>query len=70
MGDTIISGEFLGSNTEERLAMCRKLAAEAEQRAKQSANPETKKAYLDLKRQWDELAAEFAVIIEPTRKTG
>ena len=70
MGDTIISGEFLGSNTEERLAMCRKLAAEAARRAEQSANPETKKAYLDLKRQWDELAAEFAVILEPPRKTG
>jgi anti-sigma factor RsiW len=38
-----ISGEFLGSNAKERLAMCRKLAADAEQRADHAANPETKK---------------------------
>jgi hypothetical protein len=59
LGDTIISGEFLGSNREERLAMCRKLAAEAHSRAIDAANPETQRAYIDLKRQWDALAAEL-----------
>ena len=56
---TIMSGELLGTN-QDRLAMCRKFAAEAEQLAAKAANPEIKKAYLDLNRQWEELAAELA----------
>lgn len=59
MGDTIISVEFLGTTKEERLAMCRKLAAEAGLLASDAANPETQRSYLDLKRQWDSLAAEL-----------
>lgn len=39
--------------------MCRKLAAEAEGLAQRCGNPEAKESYLDLKRQWDELAAEL-----------
>ncbi len=58
MGDTIVSNEFLGSSKEERLAMCRKLAAEAGLLAADTANPETQRAYLDLKRQWEELASQ------------
>ncbi len=59
MANTVISGEFLGSTKEERLAMCRKLAAEAQSLADDAANPITARAYLDLKRQWDELAVEL-----------
>lgn len=59
MGNTVISSEFLGSNRQEQLAMCSKLAAEAELRASQAINPETRRAYLDLKQQWDELATQL-----------
>lgn len=61
MADITISDEFLGSNGPERAKMCRKLAAEAEALASAAINPETRKAYLDLKRQWDELAGEIAL---------
>ncbi len=60
MAHTFASAEFLGSNQEERVAMCRKFAAEAEQLAAKAANRETKKGYLDLKRRWEELATELA----------
>ena len=59
MANTVIFGEFLGATREERLAMCRKLAAEAQSLADDAANPITARAYLDLKRQWEELAAEL-----------
>jgi len=49
----------MASEYEDRLAMCQKLAAEAEQLAAQCTNPEAQKFYRDLKRQWDELAAEL-----------
>ncbi len=60
MGDTVISGEFLGSNKEERVAMCRKLSMEAGLLAADAANPPTQRAYLDLKRQWETLAADIS----------
>jgi len=53
-----ISGEFLGSNGQERLKKCRQLAAEAAALADNAINPETRKSYLDLERQWRELANE------------
>ena len=59
MGNTVMSGELLGSSTTERVAMCRKLAAEAAGLAEQSANPETRRCYLDIKREWEDLAAEM-----------
>jgi len=59
MGDTVISAEFLGSNKAERLAMCQKLGVEAGLLADDSANPETQRAYLDMKRQWETLAAQL-----------
>ena len=59
VGDTVISAEFLGSSKEERLAMCQKLAAEAGQCAIDAANPETQRAYFDLQRQWEALAAQL-----------
>ena len=67
MANTLISTEFLGTDTSERVAMCRKFAAEAEQLAEQAANPEAKKSYLDLKRQWDELAAELQKVSADAR---
>jgi hypothetical protein len=57
-----ISGDFLGSTIEERLAMCRKLAAEAGHLAADAANPETQRSYLDLKRHWENLAAELEAV--------
>ena len=39
--------------------MCRKLGAEAARHADAAANPETKRSYLELKRQWENLAAEL-----------
>ena len=54
-----ISGEFLGSNGPERLKKCRQLAAEAAALAANAINPETRKTYLDLERQWLQLAAEM-----------
>ena len=56
---TVISGDFLGATTQERVAMCRKLAAEAERHADDASNPETRRSYLELKRQWDVLANEL-----------
>ena len=58
MNDIAISGEFLGSNTPERVKKCRQLAAEAAALAANAINPETRKSYLDLERQWRELANE------------
>jgi hypothetical protein len=54
-----IPGEFLGSDGAERAKMCRKLAAEAEALAAAAINPESREAYVDLTRQWHELASEF-----------
>jgi hypothetical protein len=59
MSHTVISSDFLGSTTQERVAMCRKLAAEAGRHAEDAANPETKRSYFELKRQWEILAAEL-----------
>ena len=52
------AAEFLGSNDPERAEKCREFAAEAEGLAAAAINPETRKAYLELKRQWLDLAAE------------
>ena len=57
--DIAISDEFLGSSGSERVKMCVRLAAEAEEIAATSVDPEARKAYLDLKRQWNELAKEI-----------
>jgi hypothetical protein len=59
LAHTTISADFLGSTTAERLSMCRKLAADAANHAAEAANPETQRAYLDLKRQWEVLAGEL-----------
>jgi len=56
---TFISGDFLGSTTPERVSMCRKLAAEAGRHADEASNPESKRSYLELKRQWEVLASEL-----------
>jgi len=56
---TVISSDFVGATTQERVAMCRKLAAEAGRRAEEAANPETKRSYVELKKQWEILAAEL-----------
>jgi hypothetical protein len=45
--------------------MCQKLAAEAEQLAAQCTTSQAKQAYLDLKRHWEELAAELEELGEP-----
>jgi len=59
VANTVISSDFLGSTTQERVAMCRKLAAEAAQQAESASNPETKRSYSELKRQWEVLATEL-----------
>ena len=59
MTGTVIAGEFLGATKEERIEMCRKLAAESEWRATSESNPLTQRSYLELKRQWETLAAEI-----------
>jgi len=56
---TVIASEFLGSTKEERIAMCRKLAAQSEWRASTEANPLSQRAYLEMKRQWEALADEL-----------
>ena len=53
------AAEFLGSDGPERAKKCRQLAAEADRLAANAINPETREAYLDLKRQWGELADEI-----------
>ena len=58
MPNITISGEFLGSNDPERANKCRKFAAEAHAFAT-AVNPERREAYLDLKRQWNNLADEI-----------
>jgi hypothetical protein len=59
MPDNTISDELLGSDGPERAKMCRKLADEADALAADASNPETRAAYLDVKRQWHELASEI-----------
>jgi hypothetical protein len=70
MRDTFISSDFLGSTTQERVDMCRKLAAEAGRHAEAAANPETKRAYFELQRQWELLASEMemAAVSDTTNK--
>ena len=51
-------GGFLGSNAPERIKKCRYLATEAETLAT-AANPAIRASYLELKRQWNELADEM-----------
>jgi len=58
MADIRIAREFLGSNGPDRAEKCHQFAAEADALATAAINPETRKAYLDLARQWLELAAE------------
>ena len=60
---TVIDPEFLGSSIENRLGMCKKLAAEAELLASEVTNPETASFYRDLKRQWDEASAALKATI-------
>ena len=52
-------GGFLGSDRSERVKKCLQLAAEAEQLAATTANPAVRASYLELKRQWNELADEM-----------
>ena len=59
MPDIRIAAEFLGSNGPERAEKCRELAGEANALATDAINPESRKGYLDLKRQWLELADEI-----------
>ena len=60
MLDMKIAGEFLGSSARERVEKCRELAAAADALADDAINPQTRKAYLDLKRQWLQVADEIA----------
>jgi len=62
MADIAISAEFLGSSGPERVKKCRQLAAEAAALAANAINPETRRNYLDLERQWRELANEMEQI--------
>ena len=59
MPDIRIAAEFLGSTRVERAEKCRQFGAEAGALAADAINPETRKVYLDLKRQWLELADEI-----------
>lgn len=61
-------GEFLGSSRPERVKKCRQLAREADRLAASAINPELRKAYLDLRMQWHELADEMDQIEK--RQTG
>jgi len=51
--------DFLSSDGPERARKCRQLAAEADGLAANAINPDSREAYLDLKRQWNELADEI-----------
>ena len=62
MPDLKIAAEFLGSNNKERAAKCRALAAEAGELAAGAMNPLTRASYLELKRQWQELADEIETV--------
>jgi hypothetical protein len=44
-----IAGEFLGSSARECVEKCRELAAAADALADDAINPQTRKAYVDLK---------------------
>ena len=70
MPDILVTSEFLGSSIPERLKKCRQLAAEAEYLAAGASTSGTEKAYLDLKRQWDELADQLAKAENERRQTG
>jgi hypothetical protein len=59
MSDIDTWGGFLGSDRSERVKKCRQLAAEAGQLAAVTANSEMRASYLELKRQWSELADEM-----------
>ena len=59
MSDMDIWGGFLGSDRSERVKRCRQLAAEAGQLAAAAAKAEMRASYLELKRQWNELADEM-----------
>ena len=52
-------GGFLGSDRSERVKKCRQLAVEAGQFAAAAANPAIRASYLELKKQWNELADEM-----------
>ena len=56
MAETFIAAEFLGSDTSARVKKCHQFANEAEALANGASNPELRTAYLDLRRQWIELA--------------
>jgi hypothetical protein len=64
MAHTTIPSEFLGSTRRERLVKCRQFAAEAGSLAEAAVNTEMRRAYLDLKRQWEGLAAELEELLE------
>jgi hypothetical protein len=64
MADTIISSDFLGSTTAERVSKCRKFAAEAGRLSVEAANPETQRSYRELERQWNVLAAELEATLQ------
>ena len=57
MAEMFIAAEFLGSDTLARVKKSHQFANEAEVLANGESNPELRSAYLDLKRQWIELAA-------------
>ena len=53
------AAEFLGSNGPERNKKCRQFAAEASETAARAIDSGSEKTYLDLGKQWDELANEI-----------
>ena len=56
------AAEFLGSNGPERAKKCHQFAAEASETAAPATNSGTENAYLDLARQWNELADQIEKI--------
>jgi hypothetical protein len=70
MPDIRIAAEFLGSNGVERVEKCRQFGAEAGALAADAINPELRNAYLDLRRQWLELADEIEKLEIGWAKTG
>ena len=53
------TAEFLGSNGPARVKKCREFAVEASKTAACAVNSGTENAYLELARQWNELADEI-----------
>jgi hypothetical protein len=59
MVQSIVPSEFLGSNRRGLLNTCRHYAGEAARSAMTAATPETRRSWLELKRQWEILAEEL-----------